>query len=283
MKRDTKRTAIQSLLILTLGLLSFAESAFAETAFPETTFPETTVATTTAGAIAEASMEAMGGAGAFESTRLLRFDFVVSRDGQELARHRHWWDRWNGDYRVEGTNRQGQAYRAIFNVNDRTGQGWLDGTLQEGEALEDLLEMAYGRFINDTYWLLMPWKWLDPGVQLTLHEPREANGTTFDIVELSFTDGTGLTSGDHYWGWVSRTSHRMERWEFVLQTEDGRPGDGDPSTFLWTDWVKTDSGLLLSTVKSSLADGDVTISFPVLEAHSEISPEQIQSFFAPNI
>jgi hypothetical protein len=129
----------------------------------------------------------------------------------------------------------------------------------------------------------MPWKWLDPGVQLTLHEPREANGTTFDIVELSFTDGTGLTSGDHYWGWVSRTSHRMERWEFVLQTEDGRPGDGDPSTFLWTDWVKTDSGLLLSTVKSSLADGGVTISFPVLEAHSEISPEQIQSFFAPNL
>lgn len=274
MNRRTRRSVVQSILILILilGLLPLPAFALGD-ALEEVT----------ATAIAEASIEAMGGQRAFEETRLLRFDFVVSREGSELARHRHWWDRWTGDYRVEGKNREGQAYRVIFNVNDRKGQAWLDGIEQMDEALDAQLEMAYGRFINDTYWFLMPWKWLDPGVQLTLQEPKEVDGTTFDIVELSFTDGTGLTSGDHYWGWVSRTSHRMERWEFVLQGEDGKPGDGEPSAFLWTDWVRTDSGLLLSTVKSALSEGGIAISFPVLEARSDVSPEQIESFFAADL
>ncbi|MBZ0113573.1 MAG: hypothetical protein K8J08_14005 [Thermoanaerobaculia bacterium] len=274
MNRNTPRSLIPSILLLVLGLFPFAAKGAPS---------GETAGEPTAKALAEASMEAMGGQEAFAQTRLLRFDFVVSRAGTELARHRHWWDRWSGDYRVEGNNREGQAYRVVFNVNDRKGEAWLDGTAQEGEALEALLEMAYGRFINDTYWLLMPWKWLDPGVQLTLHEPREADGTTFDIVELSFTDGTGLTSGDHYWGWVSRTSHRMERWEYALQTADGKPSDGDPSVFLWTDWVKTDSGLLFSTVKSAPSEGGVAISFPVLETHADVSPEQIETFFATDL
>ena len=53
----------------------------------------------------------------------------------------------------------------------------MKGKTLEGEA-EEVPGEAYGTWVNDTYWLLMPYKMKDPGVMLAHDgEPKEGNAT----------------------------------------------------------------------------------------------------------
>lgn len=230
--------------------------------------------------IAERMMEAMGGREAFEAQRLLHFVWIVERGDEEVSHYRHWWDRPTGRYRLEGKSREGVDFRVVFDVDDRTGKVWADGSLLEGEEAQKYLGMAYGRFINDTYWLLMPWKWLDPGVTLHYEGERRMGGEDYDVVRLSFDDGVGITSGDRYWAFVSRKTGLMHRWEYVLQKQDGSPGDAAPTVWTWKDWQDVGGGVRLSTRKE-MEGGEqpFTIRFPTVT----LSPEAPDQIFNPII
>jgi len=175
--------------------------------------------------VAERSMAAMGGKERFAAARLLRFDFAPVRDGKVTSSYHHWWDRQTGAYRVEGVSKEGVPYRILFDVGTKQGKAWLGDRELAGDELAQWLERGYGRFINDTYWLLMPWKWLDPGVNLEYVGKKTVDGQEYEVVTLSFGSGVGLTSNDHYWAYVSTKSNLMERWEYVLETEEGAPGN----------------------------------------------------------
>ncbi|MDX1631779.1 MAG: hypothetical protein R3234_07950, partial [Thermoanaerobaculia bacterium] len=183
--------------------------------------PATAESRTRAVEIAERTMAAMGGRSAYEATRLLRFDFVVRQGETERPAYEHWWDRWTDEYRLEGRTGEGEPFRVLFDIDTREGDAWIGERKLEGDELDGMLERAHHRFINDSYWLLMPWKWLDPGVHLAYEGERTIDGEVFDVVKLTFEDDVGITSGDRYWGFVSRETGLMERWEFVLQQEDG--------------------------------------------------------------
>ena len=233
-------------------------------------------------ALARRTMSAMGGEDRWTAARLLRFDFTSVRDGQPGAVYSHWWDRQTGAYRLEGVDKEGVPYRVLFDVDDRTGRAWRAGSEIAGEDLARMLEMAYGRFINDTYWLLMPWKWLDPGVRLGYDGRREIDGEAYEVVSLSFDDGTGLTSRDRYWVLVSPDSGRVARWEYVLQDQQGNPGQGTPTAWSWEEWKTTAAGIELATVRRRLGEGPaVQIRFPVAEAWSEPTAEQLREAFQP--
>ncbi len=227
--------------------------------------------------LAARAMDAMGGREALNDVHLLRFDFAVERDGEVVARFAHWWDRFTGAYRLEGTDRDsGEPFRVLFDIDDRQGRAWIGDRELEGEELATRLEQAYGRFINDSYWLLMPWKWLDPGVNASWQGGRSVDGTTYEVVQLTFGDEVGLTSNDRYWGLVNPASGRMERWEYVLQTETGEPGEGEPTRWAWEGWQETEAGIQLSTEKRRLGDGPaVLILFPVAEARAEIGDAEL--------
>jgi hypothetical protein len=198
-------------------------------------------------AVASRSLEAMGGPQAFAALRTLKFDFVVERDGKEVARYHHVWDRWDGRYRVEGLNRDGKNTLTLLNVQKPgAGRSWLDGSELSGEDLQKALDRAYGRFINDSYWLLMPAKMQDPGVNLASEGEAVENGKTYDVVRLTFGEGVGLTPHDTYWAYVSKESGLMERWEMVLTGQESK----DRSAFLWTDWQVV-GGVRLSLTKSA--------------------------------
>ena len=232
-------------------------------------------------AIARSAMAAMGGEEAWNATRLVRFDWAVERDGEQLALYHHTWDRWSGDYLLTGKTREGQALEVRFNVDSREGEARLDGELLAGEDAAARLEQAYGRFINDSYWILMPWKWLDPGVDLRSLGERQHDGRTYDVVELSFDSGTGLTSNDRYLAWVDRESGRMERWQYVLQDEAGEPGEGEPTTWEWGEWIETESGMAVSTVKRRVGgEGDVRITFPKVDFRAVVTDEELAAAFA---
>lgn len=197
-----------------------------------------------ADALGRELIAALGGEGAWVKARQFQFDFVVEREGKVLARFSHAWDRYTGDYRLTGTDKTGAPFVVYFNVNTRLGQAFVNGKSVEGDPRAAQLENAYGRFINDTYWLLAPWKVFDPGVNRAYDGEKPCpDGGVCDVLKLSFGENIGLTPRDIYWLWITRDGRRMTQWQYVLNgaTEE-------PTTAAWKEWRKFD-GILLSLEK----------------------------------
>ncbi len=196
-----------------------------------------------ADAVGKEFLAALGGETAWDKARQLKFDFVVEREGKTVARFSHAWDRYTGDYRVSGTDKAGAPFIVFFNVNTKQGKALVNGTPVEGEEKEKLLKTAYGRFINDTYWLLAPWKIFDPGVTLAYEGEKPCPGSrTCDVLKLSF-DNVGLTPKDIYWLWITRDGRQMVQWQYVLNG-----AQEEPTTAVWKNWQKM-GGMSLSTEK----------------------------------
>lgn len=193
-------------------------------------------------AVAERTLKAMGGAEAWEETRFLRFNFFGAR--------LHHWDRYTGRHRVEGTSREGVSYVVLHNINSREGEVYLDGALQSGESAASWLERAYGAWINDTYWLLMPYKLQDPGVNLRYDGEETIDGTLYDKLQLSFGE-VGLTPGDRYWAYINRDSGLMDRWAYHLQDWEA---EREPTRWTWSGWAPHGQ-IMLASKRTNLADG----------------------------
>lgn len=194
--------------------------------------------------LARELISALGGESAWEKARQLRFDFVVEREGNRAAEFHHIWDRYTGDYRLLGTDKSGAPYAVYFNVNTRDGVAFMNGKPVEGDEKKKMLEMAYGRFINDSYWLLAPWKVLDPGVHRDYDgEKTGPDGVLCDVLRLSF-ENVGLTPKDVYWIWITREGRRMVQWQYLLGG-----AQEEPTTALWKEW-RTIGGIALSLEKS---------------------------------
>lgn len=174
--------------------------------------------------IAAEMMGALGGREAYDASRLIRFDFA--------GRRSHQWDKHTGRHRVEGQTREGERYLVIHDLDDRRGRAWVDGMEVTGERAAELLENAYAAWVNDTYWLLMPYKLRDPGVVLTFEGQREMDGTTYDVLKLTFHE-VGLTPGDTYWAYVHPETRLMEHWAYRLQS---MAEDAEPTVWHWQGW-----------------------------------------------
>jgi hypothetical protein len=210
-----------------------------------------------AAAVADRVMHALGGAPAWNATRYLRFDFAVDRGGKTVMRRSHAWDKWTGRYRLESTTREGDASLVLLNINTRDGRAWLRGKELAGDEAKKQLEQAYAAWVNDTYWLLMPYKLKDPGVTLALDGEEQKGSESWDKLRLTF-DNVGLTPKDKYWAYVNRRTGLVDRWDYVLKGE-GKP----PTSFTWNNWKKY-GRVMLADDRSNATD-DMRIHFPVLE------------------
>ncbi len=213
-------------------------------------------------AVAERVMQALGGADAWNATRYLRFDFAVERGGKTLVRRAHTWDKWSGRYRVEAKDKDGKDLVVTMNLNSKQGSATLGGTPLAGDALKKTLDDAYAMWVNDSYWLLMPYKLRDPGVSLAYVGEKKKGADTWDELALSF-DNVGLTPKDRYWVFVNRATGLVDRWEFVLKGEKT-----PPSPFEWKGW-KRYGKIQLADDRVSPKDG-TRIYFPVLEAPASV-------------
>jgi hypothetical protein len=215
-----------------------------------------------AAAVAERVTQALGGEAAWNATRYLRFDFAVERGGKELMRRAHTWDKWSGRYRVEGKNKAGEAVVVTMNLNTKQGTASAAGAALAGDALKGALEDAYAWWVNDTYWLLMPYKLRDEGVVLSYVGEEKQGAQAWDKLLLTFA-GVGLTPKDKYWVWVNRASGLVDRWEFVLKGEKA-----EPAPFEWKGW-KAYGRIQLADDRVSPKDG-TRIHFPVLEVPASV-------------
>jgi len=184
--------------------------------------------------IADQVMKALGGQKRWDALPGLRWSYGSSINDTVRSSRRHAWDKRTGWHRVEGTTRAGVAFIFIHKVGTGEGLAWMNGNPIEGDSLQKLIKRANSLWINDTYWMLMPYKLRDPGVTLGLASDTTVNGSTYDRLALSF-DNVGDTPGDHYWVYVNRETHRVERWDMVLQGDQP-----PPRSYTWQGWEEHD-------------------------------------------
>ena len=201
-------------------------------------------------ALAQKTIDAMGGMDTWKQVRAIRFNFQVEPEGQSPRAVKHLWDRANGRDHVEG-NIDGKPTVAWVDMKTKQGRAWTEGKKLEGEALKKAMEWANSRWINDTYWLIMPLKTLDGGVTLKVDGATEGH----EILHLSFSN-VGETPGDQYRAHINKQSGLMDRWEYTLQ--DGTKGDWN-----WVEWQ--DFGRLKLSKLKKKSDGKVNIRFEPLQ------------------
>lgn len=197
----------------------------------------------------------------WERTRYLAFDRISSSG--TLRTHR--WDRYEGTYWLRAPAGDGEMI-ARFDVNAPT-EGeeiWLDGEAVTDEARSDsLATRAHALFINDTYWLVFPFKWSDPGVTTRYLGEMEQWGETYEVVELTFED-VGRTPQNRYRAFVDPESGMFELWQYYSNADDREPG----FTLRWTDWRRY--GPIVLSSRREGEDGSVGVHFENLTASTDV-------------
>ena len=171
-------------------------------------------------AIADEVMLALGGRAAWDRARILCWTY--------LSRRKHTWDKWTGDYRLDEGNQV-----VLMNLATGAGRVFEKGVeVADANTVQERLKRARSVWMNDSYWLLMPYKLKDSGVTLRYAGTGElAGGREADVLELCFT-GVGDTPDNRYRVFVGRDTHLVERWQFFEQRADSEPKLDTP----WAGW-----------------------------------------------
>ena len=150
--------------------------------------------------------KASGGENWKDVTRV-RFTFIVEQDGNELTAAQHDWD-------VAGQTDHVRWKDKDVKVN----------LAAPGEA--ENAKAAFGRWTNDSYWLLAPIKVLDPGVNLTYEGEKDLNGVKCEALRLSFGN-VGLTPGDQYVYYIDPETKLLRAWDYIGKTGEVMHGSWD--------------------------------------------------------
>lgn len=195
--------------------------------------------------LADSIMSAMGGRSNWNKTRYISWSFS--------GRRKLIWDKQSGRVRIESTDD-----RAVYLINVNNGQGkvQINGKeVIEKDSLQKMLQAARGIWINDSYWLVMPFKLKDTGVTLKyLGEDTLQTGGKCNVVDLMFTD-TGSASESKYRIYVDITDNLVKQWSYFKKAEQ------DSATFTrpWDNYKKYGDILLSGDRSDGSGPRDVKI------------------------
>ncbi|GAB3538669.1 hypothetical protein GCM10027443_34070 [Pontibacter brevis] len=152
----------------------------------------------------------MGGREAWNDTRYLAWAF---NDQFQI------WDKKKNRFRWEMND-----IVAIIDTQTKAGKVYVEGKeLQDPEEKQKLLKRVYSRYINNSYWLVMPFKLLDPGVTLKyVGEETTMDGVRADVLEMTF-DEVGLTPQNKYHVWIDQKEELVTQWAFFRNYTDEAP------------------------------------------------------------
>jgi hypothetical protein len=162
-------------------------------------------------AIADTVMARMGGYQNWQNTRYLAWSFFR---GQYQI-----WDKYTGDFHWEQ-----DSLVANYNLLTRTGKAYKGGKeITDTPGGQELMEKMYPLWVNNSWWLIMPFKLKDSGVTLTYR----GLGTTFenepaDILQMTFKD-VGVTPENRYEIRVLRSSGLVQEWSYFAKADDPQP------------------------------------------------------------
>ncbi|MEL7021604.1 MAG: hypothetical protein AAGK47_08350, partial [Bacteroidota bacterium] len=159
--------------------------------------------------LADKVMTANGGRTAWDNTRHLRWNFFGRRD--------LWWDKQTGDVRIESAA-DGMTY--LFNINENSGQVSRRGVaITAADSLQEYTARGKSIWINDSYWLVFPFKLKDSGVTLRyMGQDTTAKGATSEVVQLTF-DSVGDTPDNRYLAYISPEG-MVTQWDFYSNAAD---------------------------------------------------------------
>ncbi|MBC6426712.1 MAG: hypothetical protein GDA51_09655 [Ekhidna sp.] len=172
--------------------------------------------------LADKAMQAMGGRQAWDNTRFLSWNFFGRRD--------HLWDKQTGDIRIEVPSND---LTILMNIHSKEGSVYKGGQVMP-DSTDYFLEKGYSWWVNDAYWLVMPYKLKDTGVTLKyMREDTTLSGVLSDVIQLTF-ENTGLTPQNIYEVWIDADSKLVTQWSYYQDSSAAEP----QFTLEWTDYKK---------------------------------------------
>lgn len=173
-------------------------------------------------AIADEVMEALGGRQAWDDTRFLTWKF--------FGRRTHVWDKHTGNLRYEN-----EDTLVLMNLHSNEGRVWKGGVeVADASARAEALTAGESAWINDAYWVFMPYKLKDSGVTLKYVGKGETQaGESADVLELTF-DNVGRTPENKYHVYVDDRSRLVTQWDYYPSVDDAEPRFQLP----WLEWER---------------------------------------------
>jgi hypothetical protein len=163
--------------------------------------------------IADEVMKAMGGRKNWDDTHFLTWNFFGKRT---LV-----WDKWSGDVRLEMPAKE---MKILMNINTNQGRVQQGGiAMTQPDSLAKYLKIGKETWINDAYWLIMPFKLKDSGVTLKyMGDGKTEVGGNADILQLTF-DKVGVTPQNKYLVYVDKSSRLVTQWSYFEKNTDEAP------------------------------------------------------------
>ena len=186
--------------------------------------------------IADEVMLAMGGRKAYDETRYLFWNFFGSRT---LL-----WDKHEGNVRIES---QRDSFTVLMNIHSMEGKVKLKGEeLTHPDSLSKYLDRGKSIWINDSYWLVMPYKLKDSGVTLSYIGEEKSDSLNVDIIDLTFKN-VGKTPDNKYRIYVDKETKLVSRWDFYPKATDPEPRFSTP----WEGYKKYGTAPKNTTIHAS--------------------------------
>lgn len=163
--------------------------------------------------IAGQVMKAMGGQKSWDKTRFVAWTF--------FDRRRLWWDKHEGLVRIESF---ADSTTYLVDLVNETGMVKRKGVVMEHpDSIAKYVKRGKSTWINDAYWLVMPFKLTDPGVTLRyLGTEKSADGKMTDVLQLTF-EKVGDTPENKYKVYVDQNSHLVVQWDYFAKASDTEP------------------------------------------------------------
>ena len=163
--------------------------------------------------LADEVMQAMGGRTAWDTTRYFSWNFLGFRN---LL-----WDKETGNVRIE-VPQDSAIY--LVNVKQDTGRVVMRGKeITQPDSLAKYVQAGKEMWINDSYWLFMPFKLKDSGVTITyMGEDTLMGGKPAEVVELQF-ENVGVTPQNKYQVYVDPTDHLVKQWAYYPEAAMDTP------------------------------------------------------------
>jgi hypothetical protein len=185
--------------------------------------------------LADSIMAAMGGWNNWSNTRFISWNFFGNRD---LL-----WDKTEERVRIDSPK---DSITYIVDLKTLTGKVWVKGVeITETDSLQKMLQRGKSIWINDSYWLVMPFKLKDSGVTLKyLGEDTLISGGRCNVLQLTFRN-VGDTPQNKYLIYVDLNDNLVKQWAYYSDAEQ------DSANFIrpWDNYRKYGS-ILLSADRS---------------------------------
>jgi hypothetical protein len=173
-------------------------------------------------ALADEVMIAMGGRNAWDDTQVIAWNF--------FGRRHLVWNKATGDVRIDVPADSTVLLTNIFRKELKASRHGEEVT--NPDTLKMLQQKAEGMWINDAYWLVMPFKLKDSGVTLKyVGTDTTESGLKSDVLQLTFKE-VGNTPNNMYRVWIDQSDKLIKQWAYYAQYDQEKP----PAIWPWDNY-----------------------------------------------